>query len=123
MGSLIMAPARSAFADQVLEIPSTVAPTASTPSDYSRTMRTSHPAPLPSNLGTLQDYERETDADSNTGNPSNYPSNHGAGSVNPLFEVKGNDQQALLQSAVLGALLIGAFAMEMHAAHHHHRHY
>jgi hypothetical protein len=121
-------PVRVALADQVLELPQISAsgdasPPSGTASDDGATLARSRPhlraaAPLPKNLGTLQDYESENDEDASTGIASNFagvPSN-------PRFDISGNNGQALAQNALLGALLIGLFAMEANAAHHHHHH-
>jgi hypothetical protein len=79
-------------------------------------------APLPANLGTLQDYERDNDEDPSAGAPSNFASgpSYPANPANPVFELTGNSHQTLAQNAILGVLMIGLFAMEVQAAHHHH---
>ena len=129
--SLALVPARFAFADQVLELPSAAAPPATSAVDATPPNDTAVSAPrkshhqtvaaVPANLGTLQDYERETDEDPSVGGPSNYANFAGA-PTHPPFEINGNSQQSLAQNAILGVLLIGLFAMEANAGHHHRHH-
>ena len=132
-GGLGLMPLGSAFADQVLEVPSNasavsapVAPSEAAPT-HRRQHRQAAAAPMPANLGSLQDYERETEQDPSTGAGGNFAGGSnfamGAGAGNPIFEINGNNRQSLAQNALLGVLMIGLFAMQANAAHHHHHSY
>jgi|ERR1700683_2317654 hypothetical protein len=133
-----------AFADQVLELPQNAASSVSSPASTVPADEPIHPhkhhhhasesaaeastaasAPLPANLGTLEDYERDNDEDPSAGAASNFASGpsypaYSANPANPVFELSGNSHQTLAQNAILGVLMIGLFAMEVQAAHHHH---
>ncbi len=107
-------PARRAFADQVLELPATAAPASSPdasvggapePEPKHRTM-----APMPSGLGSIEDYERQGEPSSSAGIAGARPNLH--------IDPSGN-RQALANDVILGALAIGLFALEVHAAHQH----
>ena len=133
-----------AFADPVLEIPQMNAPVpteAPAASEASAPSRSSHhaaqaqraaTAPMPANLGSIDDYEHQDGDDSSSysaraassgfggagaglGMPGNF------GGANLQFD-RGNDRQALANNLVLGALVLGLFAMEVQASHHHHHH-
>jgi hypothetical protein len=140
--SLCLLPSSIAFADQVLELPQNPASSVSSPASTAPTEEPIHPhkhhhshasesaaedstaasAPLPANLGTLQDYERDNDEDPSAGAASNFAGgpSYSANPANPVFELSGNSHQTLAQNAILGVLMIGLFAMEVQAAHHHH---
>lgn len=107
-------PARSAFADQVLELPATAAPASSPDAsvDGARETQPKHHAmaPMPSGLGSIEDYERQ-------GEPS---SSAGIAGARPSLRIdRNNNRQALANDVTLGALAIGLFALEVHAAHQH----
>jgi hypothetical protein len=125
-----------ALADQVLELPQNSAEsTSSPPASIASPDETAPPhkprhramAPVPQNLGTLQDYERENGEDAsgaplNSANSANFANFAGAPSnpATPLFEIGGNNHQTVAQNAILGVLMLGLFAMEVQSAHHHH---
>ena len=107
-------PARTAFADQVLELPATAAPASSpdTSADGARETQPKHHAmaPMPAGLGSIEDYERQ-------GEPS---SSAGIAGARPSLRIdRNNNRQALANDVILGALAIGLFALEVHAAHQH----
>jgi hypothetical protein len=113
--SICVLPARMAFAAQVLELPADPASSpdgsadrAGEPLPHRHAM-----APTPSGLGSIDDYERQGES----------PSSAGIGSAgsNPRIDPNGpnRDRQALVNNVILGALAIGLFAMEVHAAHQH----
>ncbi len=67
-------------------------------------------APMPSGLGSIEDYERQ-------GEPS---SSAGIAGARPSLRIdRNNNRQALANDVTLGALAIGLFALEVHAAHQH----
>ena len=70
-------------------------------------------APMPSGLGSIDDYESQGESSSSTGITS-APSN-------PRIDPNGpnGNRQALVNDVILGALVVGLFAMEVHAAHQH----
>lgn len=107
-------PARSAFADQVLELPPTAAPASSRDAsvDAAPEPEPKHHAmaPLPAGLGSIEDYEQQ-------GEPS---SSAGIAGARPSLRIDpNNNRQALANDVILGALAIGLFALEVHAAHQH----
>jgi hypothetical protein len=123
--SISLMPVGAAFADQVLEVPSSVAPSTSAQPNSNSTADETSPhhahrqamAPVPKDLGTLQDYERETESDASAGPPAGYAS----APMNQRFEVNRNRDQ-FAQNAMLGMLVIGLFAMELGQPHHHRHH-
>ena len=123
--SICLVPVGAAFAEQVLEVPSS-AESSTPPRAVARTSadetspRDAHReamAPLPKDLGTLQDYERETESDPSASAPAGYTS----APMNQRFEGHRNPDQ-LAQNAMLGVLIIGLFAMELSQPHHHRHH-
>lgn len=116
--SILTLPAPSVFAEQVLEVPQTAAstPLRDAPIDAEPEPEPQHRAlaPMPSGLGSIQDYENQDESDRPVGfsnNPSNVRIDQ--------FGSSGN-RSALANNVLLGALAIGLFAMELHAAHRHH---
>jgi hypothetical protein len=122
--SICVLPMRTAFADQVLELPQ--APARAASSDTSRDASRYVPddvapkpaphrramAPMPAGLGSIDDYESQDGSSSSSGIA-------GAG-LSPRIDPNRNGD-ALANEVILGALVIGLFAMEVHAAHQHHR--
>lgn len=111
--SICILPARTTFADQVLELPQAVAPASYR--DASAADGAAEPpprrqamAPMPSGLGSLDDYERQGESDR--------PAGLASGPSNVRIDPNGN-REALANDIILGALVIGLFALEMHAAH------
>jgi hypothetical protein len=124
--SIGLMPVGAAFADQVLEVPSSAESSmpppavASTSADETSPPRHAHReamTPVPKDLGTLQDYQRETESDPSAGPPAGYAS----APMNPRFEGNRNRDQ-FTQNAMLGVLMIGLFAMELSQPHHHRHH-
>ena len=124
--SVCLLPVGAAFADQVLEVPSSaeasmpahaVAPGSADETSPPRHARRQVATPLPKDLGTLQDYERETESDPSAGAPSGYAS----APMNQRLEGNRNRDQ-FAQNAMLGVLIIGLFAMELSQPHHHRHH-
>ena len=112
--SICVLPARTAFANQVLELPQTTAPVSS-PAASADGAAEPEPqrqavAPMPSGLGSVDDYENQGES-SYSGGIANAPSNL-------RIDPNGN-RDALVKDVVLGALVIGLFALEAHAARQH----
>lgn len=88
-------------------------------------------APLPANLGSVDDYEHQDGDDSSSsprsassrfsGSGGGFATPGNFGAANLQFD-PGNDRHALTNNLVLGALVIGLFAIEVQAAHQHHHH-
>ncbi len=90
-------------------------------------------APLPANLGSVEDYEHQDGEDAPSTSYSRRYSSSGFGGqaagfggtggnfagANLQFD-PGHDRQALTNNLILGALALGLFAMEVQASHHHH---
>lgn len=109
-----MVPARVAFASQTLELPSSAPSSTSNPSIENPPppqARIRSTDPLPPGLGTIDDYEAQ-DPSYRSSAGSNAPSG------NAPAERRAN-QPALVNEVVVGALVLGVLAMEMHAAHRH----
>ena len=108
-------PARMAFAEQVLELPQTAAPSPTSDSSIESASLAESPhrsvAPMPAGLGTIDDYEAE-------GSSSPYSAGSGAPSGNAPVERRAS-QNTLTNEVVVGALVLGVLAMELHAAHQH----
>jgi hypothetical protein len=117
--SICVTEAGMAFADPVLELPQLA--TTSTPIDTAADEtapvkpRPRETVAMPKELGTLQDYERESDSDPAVGNSQGFASSAPA---NRRFEANPSGQ-TLAQNVIIGALMLGVFAMELHAAHQH----
>ncbi len=116
--SIGVLPARTAFADQVLELPQAAAP-ASSP-DGSADGAAVEPEPqrqamtrMPAGLGSIDDYENQGES-SNPAGIASPPSNLRIDPNGP-----NRNREALVNDVILGALAIGLFAMEVHAAHQH----
>jgi hypothetical protein len=116
--SIGVLPARTAFADQVLELPQAAAP-ASSP-DGSADGAAVEPEPqrqamtrMPAGLGSIDDYENQGE--------SSYPAGIASPPSNLRVDPNGpnRNREALVNDVILGALAIGLFAMEVHAAHQH----
>jgi len=131
-----LAPIAVARAEQVLEIPQVKAPATSapTPADTEATpVSPRYPRPeavarrddapaIPSNVGSLEEYERQDtdDASSPRRNPPSGIYGPGAALAGANFQIDpGGNRQALTSDLVLGALMLGVFAMEMNEAHQH----
>ena len=130
--SMLVLPVRSAFADgQVLELPQVSSAAVASPTtsdDYlapqtpvsrhrSNRQQVADETPPPG-VGSLADYMHQSDEDS-----SPYPASAGAMSMSPAavgFDTSG-DRSATVNNVILGALALGLFAYEIHAAHQHHR--
>ena len=67
-------------------------------------------APMPSGLGSVDDYENQGE--------SSYPAAVAGAPSNLRVDPNGN-RDALVKDVVLGALVIGLFALEAHAAQQH----
>jgi hypothetical protein len=125
--SLCLMPVRAAFADQVLEVPSSAESTppravASTVAETSpRPTHRQALAPVPKDLGTLQDYERETESDASASPRMGGAPGLASAPMNQRFEASRN-RDMMAQNAMLGVLMIGLFAMEMSQPHHHRHH-
>lgn len=145
--SLCIAPITTALADQVLEVPQMAAPATSADASAKDAAPAAHPrhshhevterpkamAPLPANLGSVEDYEHQDGEDAPSSSYSRRYSSSGFGGqaagfggpggnfagANLQFD-PGHDRQALTNNLILGALAIGLFAMEVQASHHHH---
>lgn len=82
-------------------------------------------APMPANLGSVDDYEHQEGDDSSSVSSRAASSGFGTagnfGGANLRFD-PGNNRQALANNLVLGALVLGLFAMEVQASHQHHHH-
>jgi hypothetical protein len=65
--------------------------------------------PIPAEIGSIDDYE-------NQGEPSS-PARVGGGTPALRIDGSGNPREALVSNVILGALVIGLFAMEVHEAH------
>jgi hypothetical protein len=110
-------PATSAFAEQVLELPQAAAqtPSADAPAEAEAEPKPRRQAmtPMPAGLGSIDDYENQGE--------SSYPA--GIASPPPNLRVDPNgpnrNREGLVNDVILGALAIGLFAMEVHAAHQH----
>jgi len=115
--SMCLVPAEMAFADPVLELPQLA--TASTPmnasADETAPPRRRAKAPMPKGLGTLQDYERDTESAPSPRSSAGLATTP----TNQRFEGNSNNGQTLAQNVIFGALVLGLFAMELHTAHQH----
>jgi hypothetical protein len=123
-------PVGAAFADQVLEVPSSaessmparaVAPTSADEASPPRHAHREAMTPVPKDLGSLQDYQRETESDPSAGPPVGLAAGYASAPMNPRLEGNRNRDQ-FAQNAMLGMLVIGLFAMEMSQPHHHRHH-
>lgn len=120
---------RMAFADQVLELPRATAAAPAPDASYSadavpepEPRASRNLTPLPADLGSVEDYE-------NQGEPSASPrfaasprfgtSPSFAGGPSPVRIDQGGSRDAMVTNVILGALVIGLFAMEMNADHQH----
>jgi hypothetical protein len=114
-----------AFADQVLELPRVSAPAPAPAPDASYSSdAVAEPeprakrnlTPLPADLGSVEDYE-------NQGEPSSSPrfasSPSFASGPSTVRIDQGGGRDAMVTNVILGALVIGLFAMEMNAAQQH----
>lgn len=121
--SILALPATKALADgQVLELPQV----ANAPSESAPVVRRRHvappptqmaDAPMPAGMGTLQDYEHQDDS---TAQNSSSPSSFAIGGSNGAVGVDPNgNRDALIGDAILGAVAIGLFALEVHQARRH----
>ena len=138
--TISLLPATKVLADQVLVLPQMTTPTAapdlSSPApvyapDHRRnpSAKRTPEAPLPANLGSIEDYEHqgEEDRPSYSGTSSYASSNFQGGGFGgnyggtTLQFEPGNSREALTNNLILGAVVLGLFAMEVDAAHHHHR--
>jgi hypothetical protein len=108
-------PATTAFAEQVLEVPRVAAPTpAEAPVDAAVEPDPVHRvmAPMPSGVGSVNDYETQDE--------SSYPPGALAPSARApqgAFVDPAHNRQALTNDVIMGALVIGLFALEAHSAH------
>ena len=129
--SMLAMPVGRAFADgQVLELPQVSStPVAAPATSYDQY---SPPEPVsrhrsapqqvadstpPSGVGSLDDYMHQSESDS-----SPYPASS-AMTMSPSagrYDPNG-DRSAMVTNVILGALAIGLFAYELHAANQHHR--
>ena len=88
---------------------------------------------MPANLGSVDDYEHQDGDDTSLSSPRSASSGFGGsgarfgtpgnfGAANLQFE-PGNDRHALTNNLILGALVLGLFAMEVQSAQQqrHHR--
>ncbi len=122
-----VAPARMAFAEQVLELPQPTAPSLSSggPAEAGPAVEKSAPrevAPLPSGLGSIDDYENQ-DSSSRpsryaTGYPAGYAANGVGASGGTRIDHRGQPTQ-LQNEVMLGAVVLGVLAMELGRAHRH----
>ena len=124
IASILVLPASRALADgQILELPQ-VAEARPQPQPSRRPRVASPPAevadaPIPG-MGTLQDYEHQDDRPAQ--NPPQSSASLAMGGSNGAIVVDpGGNRDALINDAILGAVAIGLFALEVHAAHHHRR--
>src|SRR5579862_1701594 len=130
-------PATHALAEQVLEVPQIATPasaasTASAGSEapaaiphhrHRQTAQRNIDAPTPSNIGSIDDYEHQEEADSFPGSSRYASSSNFAGSgfggnyggTTLQFE-SGNSREAVTNNLILGAMVLGLFAMEVDAA-------
>lgn len=112
--SICVLPARMAFADQVLELPQAAAPVSS---QYASGAPAAAPeperqamAPMPAGIGSVDEYESQGE--------SSYPA--GIASTPSNLHIDPNrNRDGLVKDLVLGALVIGLFALEVHAAQQH----
>jgi hypothetical protein len=134
--SIGLMPAMKVFAEQVLELPQMTTPSttpdlssAAPPHRRNQSAQRNAEAPLPANLGSIEDYEHqgEEDRPSYPGSSSYASSNlqgggfgGNYGGATLQFE-PGSSREALTNNIILGAVVLGLFAMEVDAAHHHHR--
>ena len=120
--SILILPARHALADgQVLELPRVESAAAAyeTPAPLPRVAppRAEDDRPV-AGMGSLQDYERD-DGQAASQSPS-LGGGYASSGVAPRPE-RPTNQDALLTDVIVGAVAIGLFALEVHAAQHHHR--
>ena|SRR5579871_461757 len=121
------APARMAFAEQVLELPQPTAPSVSSsvPTDEGATVEKSAPrevAPLPSGLGSIDDYENQDSSPRSSRYAAGYPAGYAANGVGASggTRIDHRGQPTQLQNEVmLGAVVLGVLAMELSHSHHH----
>jgi len=84
---------------------------------------------MPANLGSIDDYEHQEDEDrpayagssgyaSSNSSGGGFGGNYGGTTLR--FE-PGNGREALTNNLLLGAVVLGLFAMEVDASHHHRR--
>jgi hypothetical protein len=107
-------PATTALAEQVLEVPRVTAPTpaeapmeaAVEPDPVHRVM-----APMPSGVGSVNDYETQDESSYLVGATSPSISRANGARIDP----SGN-RQSLTNEVILGAVVIGLFALEAHSA-------
>jgi hypothetical protein len=112
-------PTTDAFADQMLELPQVAAPA---PMPHPRAVAEPDPespnramAPMPPGLGSIDEYESQGDSEG----PARLASGPSNLQIDP-YGPQGN-RSSLASNVLLGALTLGLFAMELHAAHRHHR--
>jgi hypothetical protein len=121
-----------AFADQVLELPRVSAPAPAPLPDASYSSdavaEPEPPAkrnltPLPADLGSVEDYENQGDEASSSprfASSSRFASSPGFASGPSTIRIdQGGGRDAMVTNVILGALVIGLFAMEMNSAHQH----
>ena len=130
--SMLALPLRNAFADgQVLELPQVSSAAIASPvtsddglappvsaSRHNSTHQQVADSTPPPGVGSLADYMHQSDEDSSpyAGSAGAMPMSPGAGG----FDSNGN-RSAMVNNVILGALALGLFAYEIHAAHQHHR--
>ena len=136
--SITVLPVTKAVADQVLELPQTTTPAAAAAPDVSTVAPITHyrhnqsalgdsEAPTPANLGSIDDYEHQGEADQSSYRSSSPYASSGGGlggnySGATLQFESGDSREALTNNLILGAVVLGLFAMEVESAHHrHHR--
>jgi hypothetical protein len=119
--SICVLPARTAFADQVLELPQAAAPASSPDRSADGAAVEPEPqrqamTPMPAGLGSIDDYENQGE--------SSYPAGIASAPSNLRVDPNGpnRNREGMVNDVILGALAIGLFAMEVHAAHQHRHH-
>lgn len=120
--SICVLPARTALAEQILELPQESASPASVDApaevEPQPKPRRQPVTPIPSGVGSIEEYESQGESDG--------PARFASGPSNPQIDVYGTtglsgNRGRMVNNVLLGALALGLLAMELHAAHHHHR--
>ena len=118
---IFLLPARMVLADQILELPPTGAPDVTPPPPESTTRpETARKvmAPMPADLGSIDDYENQDE-------PTRRSSNNAFASANAPLNVPfdpNRNRAALTNEVILSVLAIGLYTLEARSANqHHHR--